>query len=125
MAPSLEKGPPIYYYCVSLRYRGDREGCVLLTASPTWPMLPSGLNCLPTAPPDEMTEGFLGLVSFASPAVWERSSIFLSAMPRVRRGVAIEGLKRVLETVLRVNVRSMFAVLDWIELSLERLRIWD
>ena len=84
-------------------------------------MFPSGLNCLPTAPPDEMTEGFLGLVSLASPAVWERSSIFLSAMPRVRRGAAIEGLKRVLETVLRVNVRSMFAVFgfrveSWIDL---------
>jgi hypothetical protein len=34
---TLEKGPPIF--------------------SPTCPTAPSGLNCLPTAPPDEMTEG--------------------------------------------------------------------
>lgn len=38
MGMTFEKGPPI--------------------ASPTWPMAPSGLNCLPIAPPEETTEGF-------------------------------------------------------------------
>lgn len=35
---TFEKGPPIF--------------------SPTCPIFPSGLNCLPIAPADEMTEGF-------------------------------------------------------------------
>lgn len=38
MTPSLLSGPPIF--------------------SPIWPMAPSGLNCLPMAPSEEMTDGF-------------------------------------------------------------------
>lgn len=38
MTLTFEKGPPIF--------------------SPTFPMLPSGLNCLPIAPADETTDGF-------------------------------------------------------------------
>lgn len=41
---------------------------------PIWPTLPSGLNCFPMAPSEEMTLGFAGLVSFfwptASAASW-------------------------------------------------------
>jgi hypothetical protein len=86
----------------------------MLTASPTWPMLPSGLNCLPMAPAEEMTEGSLGLVSLASPAACVMSSTLLLAMPRTRREAgADEGLK-VLTTVLRVNVRSMLMVFVWL-----------
>jgi hypothetical protein len=39
-------------------FRNDVDDGGDLTFSPTWPMFPSGLNCLPMAPADEMTEGF-------------------------------------------------------------------